>query len=310
MSTRSAIIMKTDDGYAGIYCHFDGYPSGVGQTLLDNYQDLEKVNDLIRLGDISQLGARVVPIGEHSYGQPETNTTVAYMRDRGESGCYFSAGATVAEVAATIGHNGYVYVFENSAWTCNDIPACPGDKGGGLRCWIDLDREYDATGISLPSGDGGLERRLSPPLMLTGFELVAHVATFRKGIAEREKAIATIDTLITTGGKTMQDGLIHCSDLDALFLCPGKFAAERAARERNIDHRQSDDATGATEGRNKHAEVAALLKRSQVNSHDIRPYGHFDVGVLRCQHRASVGRTEHDLSDRSPDGSRNIVGDS
>jgi hypothetical protein len=35
MSTRSAIaIPKGEDGWQGRYCHFDGYPSGVGMRLL------------------------------------------------------------------------------------------------------------------------------------------------------------------------------------------------------------------------------------------------------------------------------------
>lgn len=38
MSTRSAIIRKTEDGsYEGIYCHFDGYLAGVGKTLQEHY---------------------------------------------------------------------------------------------------------------------------------------------------------------------------------------------------------------------------------------------------------------------------------
>ena len=39
-----------------IYCHFDGYIAGVGKTLLNHYTDPEKVNDLMRLGDLSSLG--------------------------------------------------------------------------------------------------------------------------------------------------------------------------------------------------------------------------------------------------------------
>ena len=36
MSTRSYIGKKhNDDTFTAIYCHFDGYPEGVGQTLVD-----------------------------------------------------------------------------------------------------------------------------------------------------------------------------------------------------------------------------------------------------------------------------------
>lgn len=122
MSTRSAIIHKTETGYAGIYCHFDGYIDGVGKTLQEHYQDAGKVARLIALGDISSLDERVEPIGAHSYDNKEQGTTAAYIRDRGETGCETKTGATVKEVADEIGHNGYVYVFESGSWKVNGTP--------------------------------------------------------------------------------------------------------------------------------------------------------------------------------------------
>lgn len=115
MSTRSAIIMKQGDIYVGIYCHYDGYPEGVGKVLLEHYSDPEKVARLIALGSISSLGERVEPLGEHSFDAPEEGTTVAYHRDRGEEwdeSVTPAAGASWKNVSAQIGRNGYVYVFE------------------------------------------------------------------------------------------------------------------------------------------------------------------------------------------------------
>lgn len=106
MSTRSAIIHKTATGFAGIYCHFDGYPSGVGAELLENWKDSDKVSELISLGDISSLGS-------------DAQKTTAYMRDRDETGCEPKIGVTSEAVAKMIGHNGHVYVFENGSWTHN-----------------------------------------------------------------------------------------------------------------------------------------------------------------------------------------------
>lgn len=124
MSTRSAIIMKEPDGagFAGIYCHFDGYESGVGKTLLEHYSDPAKVAALIALGDISCLGERVEPKGRHSYDEAEDGTTVAYMRDRGEKGLAAKRAPTASRVAQKIGHNGYIYVFDGNGWTCNGMP--------------------------------------------------------------------------------------------------------------------------------------------------------------------------------------------
>lgn len=124
MSTRSCIITKTETGYAGIYCHFDGYLEGVGQTLLKHYQDPSKVARLIALGDISSLGERVEPTGAHSFENPEDGTTVAYGRDRGETGTKAHVAPTLEDVERFYknAHNGYVYVFDGVSWKCNGEP--------------------------------------------------------------------------------------------------------------------------------------------------------------------------------------------
>jgi hypothetical protein len=58
MATRSFIARYNPDtnDYTAIYCHWDGYPEGVGVTLRDHYTTDNKVQELITLGDISSLG--------------------------------------------------------------------------------------------------------------------------------------------------------------------------------------------------------------------------------------------------------------
>lgn len=119
MSTRSAILMKTETGYAGIYCHFDGYEEGAGATLYKHYQDSAKIAKLIALGDVSCLDAEVETNMPHSYERPHKGVTVAYMRDRGETNCEPKSGKTIKEVEDQIGHNGYVYVWNGKVWNCN-----------------------------------------------------------------------------------------------------------------------------------------------------------------------------------------------
>ena len=71
MATRSRIAIENQDGTVNsVYCHFDGYISGVGKTLFEHY-DQEKLEKLLELGDISSLGESTID-------------TVAYCRDRGE----------------------------------------------------------------------------------------------------------------------------------------------------------------------------------------------------------------------------------
>lgn len=98
MSTRSAIgwydpTLKTG---MSVYCHWDGYPSGVGRTLLDYYNDESRVKSLVSLGDLSYV-ERYLSQEEysssyfvksdarpHSFDYPWPHVTVAYGRDRGE----------------------------------------------------------------------------------------------------------------------------------------------------------------------------------------------------------------------------------
>ena len=85
MATRSRIGLMLEDGtIKHSYCHFDGYPHGVGHTLVKHYSDIEKVKELLSFGDMSFLSPKVNPDGEHSFGNPEKDVTVFYGRDRGE----------------------------------------------------------------------------------------------------------------------------------------------------------------------------------------------------------------------------------
>lgn len=129
MSTRAAIILRLSRGtYAGIYCHNDGYchgPHGVGYHLMTHYQDPEKVRALTELGHISSLHEKVDPdpgIPHKFDGPRQDDVTIAYMRDRGEKDNVAHTGKTAASVARKIGHDNYVYVFEDGAWKCNGIP--------------------------------------------------------------------------------------------------------------------------------------------------------------------------------------------
>lgn len=89
MSTRSQIAIKRKDGkIESIYCHSDGYLEYNGVILNEHYRNINKINHLINLGDISSLGEQVFPneLQPHDfdYEKRQENVTVAYGRDRGE----------------------------------------------------------------------------------------------------------------------------------------------------------------------------------------------------------------------------------
>ncbi|MBR0485224.1 MAG: hypothetical protein IJJ69_10665 [Oscillospiraceae bacterium] len=87
MSTRSRIgILNPDGSTRTIYCHSDGYPEHQLPILTQHYSSIEKVEELLNLGDISSLGERIAPNleEEHTFKDRVKGVTVAYHRDRGE----------------------------------------------------------------------------------------------------------------------------------------------------------------------------------------------------------------------------------
>lgn len=115
MSTRSRIGRRNPDGsVTSIYCHFDGYPAGVGATLARHYTDPAKIDALIVLGDISSLAPECQdPPAGHSYHTGAAGHTVAYMRDRGEYGC--EAVTHPADAWPDSGQE-CTYLWDGSAW--------------------------------------------------------------------------------------------------------------------------------------------------------------------------------------------------
>lgn len=122
MSTRSRIGIKNSDGtISSIYCHFDGYPSGVGATLVEHYQSPEKVRQLIGLGDLSYVAPE---IGEkHDFDNPTKDWCLAYGRDRGEGCLEPRAHSTERDLinCTTESWGQFAYLFNGNEWTICDI---------------------------------------------------------------------------------------------------------------------------------------------------------------------------------------------
>jgi hypothetical protein len=65
MATRSTIALEFADGTVEqIYCHWDGYLSGVGAELVSDYSDPFALRDLIDEGDTSTIGSPYSERGE------------------------------------------------------------------------------------------------------------------------------------------------------------------------------------------------------------------------------------------------------
>lgn len=89
MGTPSTIaILKKNGTVEQINAYYDGFITSTGVTLLCFYNDINKVKELISLGDLSGLNKEIhPPIGvTHNFGNPADDVTIFYGRDRGESG--------------------------------------------------------------------------------------------------------------------------------------------------------------------------------------------------------------------------------
>jgi len=85
MSTRSAIGIQRKDGtIEAIYCHCNGYPTGNGVILFNCYNDVKKINKLLKLGDISILGKNPQSKKEY-WGEEDRGDDCLAYNDRGEN---------------------------------------------------------------------------------------------------------------------------------------------------------------------------------------------------------------------------------
>ena len=117
MSTRSVIAKKTDSGYVGIYAHSDGYISGVGKILFENYSDETKLDKLIAQGSISSLGKRIGT--KHSFNDRPKNETTFYHRDRGEK-LVIHTWKTVYQMIISMSDCEYFYLWDNGEWLVSE----------------------------------------------------------------------------------------------------------------------------------------------------------------------------------------------
>jgi len=108
MSTNSAIAMKQEDGsIKSVYCHWDGYPSNQYPILVNGYGTTEFVDELIKLGNISNL--------EYS-----VDSTIFYGRDRHEDDQEPESYNDIAELMDSSLSAEYYYYFTGQKWNVFD----------------------------------------------------------------------------------------------------------------------------------------------------------------------------------------------
>lgn len=128
MATRCRIAIKEANGtYRSIYCHNDGYPEGVGEILETYYTEVNKIEKLMDLGDISSLGPSL------EFKDPDTffkdprayaldDGTTDYNRWRDE-GTKAEVSDTLEELTSLAEDNAavFLYIFEDGKWNVENV---------------------------------------------------------------------------------------------------------------------------------------------------------------------------------------------
>lgn len=126
MATRSIISMQLEDKlFKSVYCHWDGGLDWNGKILFEHYQDVEKIKELIQLGDISSLYQDVhIPESvEHSFDKRCEGITTFYGRDRGEKNIEAKTHYSINGLTNRINKCGaeFLYLYKDSKWFyCTD----------------------------------------------------------------------------------------------------------------------------------------------------------------------------------------------
>jgi len=120
MSTRSTIAIANEDEslITAIYCHFDGYPEGVGAILSQHYTDPAKIHGLMQLGNLSYIGPELGVQQDFDAKDKDRNQCLAYGRDRGETGQEATQHPSVEEWIVHYLYQSceYGYLFTNGEW--------------------------------------------------------------------------------------------------------------------------------------------------------------------------------------------------
>lgn len=109
MATRSFIAMwdEFSDEYHTMYCHWDGYPEGVGVTLRDYFNRGGEVYELIQLGGISSL--------KEGFGETATQGNI-----NGDSPKVFTIFNDMVSYYRGCGCE-YGYLYLEGKWQCYDL---------------------------------------------------------------------------------------------------------------------------------------------------------------------------------------------
>ena len=122
MSTHCLVAKMNGDGSIdAIYVHADGYLEQAGRILCEYYEDEQKVNDLLNLGDLSFIGPvpKSDPImWKDNYPEPPYSEYCRAYKDRGETAPkkHYPADTPIQKIIKDYNSQVYNYLWVDGEW--------------------------------------------------------------------------------------------------------------------------------------------------------------------------------------------------
>lgn len=108
MSTRSRVGIKEKDGtIRSVYIHHDGYVAYVGKILYESYQNADKIEQLINLGDMSSINSEVEKCEPYTKRGEDLNIATDSIAS------FYQDWASCGEE--------YVYLYTDGRWMVNSV---------------------------------------------------------------------------------------------------------------------------------------------------------------------------------------------
>lgn len=116
MATRCLISKQIKNNTVElVYCHFDGGLNHVGNLLKNHYDTQDKLDELLKLGDLSFLEPSIEKPEGHTFSTPLKGYSIFYGRDRGEED---TDSVIVSDWSKYFrdSHCAYIYIFKDDKW--------------------------------------------------------------------------------------------------------------------------------------------------------------------------------------------------
>jgi len=128
MQNHSFIGVEMPNGtIEAIYCSKFGQPEALGHMLHTHYNSLLVASQILGLGDLSYLEKKLSPEQgqSHDFENPAVGITVAYKRDKGETGTEAKVFENMNEFLfyCDLFRPINIFLFRNGSWFYSENPS-------------------------------------------------------------------------------------------------------------------------------------------------------------------------------------------